>query len=345
MDTLETLLIYIPCHEDYRGAFVQLDRINSVRSRVMSIGSTGFKIATCVSINCNSIPQEILDELSQKSDELIDFGREINGDANINLGFLHGLRTRSDFLWILSANDLLRIEAIPHIMSEFASKDQPDVVVGSRGDTLGLFQFETILGSNLPELAFGLISSVVYRTSSINSVAHLGLQLSWTGWGQLAVLEAACIQNTNLKVFAIREELMHERSRYPDQEIWKYREGNWLKYSHSFPGLPVLISLIYASNERRARELVEAWILRMWSKRNFFLRLRADEVRVTPNNRAIHSYQSSWSRLLLPNAIRLSRIQYRILFFLGRLVPDVRFFLRFKIFRSITKKRLELRDR
>jgi len=336
-NSLGTLLIYIPCHEDYPSALEQLERINSARHLVNSANTFHFDLTTIVSINCNSVPDFALLELSQKANELIDFGREINGDLNINLGFFHGLRTRADFLWILSANDLISIDALRQIMNEFASQESPDVVVGSRGKTLGILELETILGSNLPDLAFGLISSVVYRTSCIAPVAHLGLQLGWTGWGQLAVLEASCIQNTSLKVSAIREDLMHERSPYPDQEIWSYRENNWRKYSHSFPGLPVLMSLVYAHDQKRARSFIESWIRHNWFRRNLFLNLKTDDIRASTTNRAVQSFQRTWSRLLLPNAIGLSRVHYRLLFLLGRLVPDLRALLKFKIFRSIIK--------
>jgi hypothetical protein len=336
-NSLARLLIYIPCHDDYLGALEQVERINSARMQLQQEGAKLFDVLTIVSINSNTVPREILLKISQTADNLVDFGSEVNGDFNINLAFFQVVLTKADFLWILSANDLVNINALTPIMSEFASQDKPDVVVGSRGQTLGLLNLQTVLGSHLPDLAFGLISSVVYRTRSIKEVAHIGLQLGWTGWGQLAVLEAACIQNSGLKVSAIEESLMHERNPNPEQDIWSYREGNWRKYSYSFAGLPVLMSLIYAHDEKKTRIVIEDWIRHNWFRRNLFLNSGQGFATLKTKNLAVGSFQRTWIMSFLPKAIARSRFHYRLLFLFGRLIPDLELLRRLKLVRFLTR--------
>lgn len=110
-------------------------------------------------------------------------------DLSIASGFLEV--STSDFPSILSDNDAIQDGRLKRQSAAFRA-DDVDLVVGA-GSIEAAVSIEGLPDPNEVRyrLQLGLISRVVYRYRTIEECVLVGIQLSRTGWEQLAVQEAA----------------------------------------------------------------------------------------------------------------------------------------------------------
>jgi hypothetical protein len=266
----ETLLIYLPCYLDYRLALDQAKRIREIRSNV----DDDFPLNIEVMISCNGIEFTAIEkqEFNKYCDHIIIFPFGISGDVNITQGFMQAIRLEADYLWILSSNDVVSNNFIETITKNLIARKEINILVGCTTENLGLRKVESIFDPIHRDIPFGLISSVIYRTKEMNKNFDSGVQMNWTGWGQLAVIEASCIALGNLKVSLARESDLYLRStRSLDNQVdeeSRIRNG----YAHSFFGMPIVISTLHATNHRQRRKYLNGWILSNWYLVNYFLK-------------------------------------------------------------------------
>ena len=301
----ETLLVYLPCYIDYRMALDQARRIREVEKaqRVMPLD-----IKIMISCNGVEISDSERDEFSEVCNHSSIYSFGISGDINITQGFMHAMRLQADYLWILSSNDAVTNDFMKTINDELISKHDVNILVGCTSANLGLRQVSSVFDSHNQDIPFGLISSVVYRTKHMDRNFDSAVQMNWTGWGQLAAIEASCIALNGLTVSLVPEISLYDRSlrthKNPVEEEKRVRNG----YAHSFFGMPIVINTLHASSPFQRREYLNGWIRSNWYLVNYFLRT---DFKLW--NSHIASNQI-WLRDFSFAALRNASLRFRIIF-------------------------------
>jgi hypothetical protein len=308
----ETLLIYLPCYLDYQLALDQARRIRDIRSHA----DDDLLLNIEVMISCNGVEfsETEKQEFNKNSDHatLIPFG--ISGDINITQGFMHAIRLKADYLWILSSNDAVTYEFVETIKKNLIARDEVNILVGCTSENLGLRRVESVFDPLHRDIPFGLISSVIYRVKNMDRNFDSGVQMNWTGWGQLAVIEASCIALGRINVLLVRESELHHRStrtlENQQDEARRVRNG----YAHSFFGMPIVINTLHASNHKQRRKYLNQWILSNWYLVNYFLRT---------DFKAWNSHAASnqiWLRDFSYAAIKNASLPHRVIFHIAKFI-------------------------
>jgi hypothetical protein len=224
---LGTLLVYLPCYLDYELSLRQAKKIREIFKE--SKLRPNFSIKTMISINGLNLTSEQLREVKALTDYQVIFPFGISGDINITQGFMHAIRLKADYLWILSSNDAVASTFVEAFQRHLLEKPEADLLVGC-----------TSFDPENQEIPFGLISAVIYRTARTSNNFDSAVQLNWTGWGQLATIEASCISRNGLTVSVIEEKTLYTRSIRGLDDSKKESERIRNGYAHSFFGMPIL---------------------------------------------------------------------------------------------------------
>ena len=254
---MSRLVVYIPSWNNYSGAAEQVERLG--RQRLALHETPWDRVFIVVADNGSSYDATSLKALG--ADEVISRPVNIGGDLNIALGFLEA-RT-PDFLWILSDNDAVQDGALERLSAAFRD-DVVDLVVGAESID------EAISLVGLPDpsalgyrLHLGLISGVVYRYRAFEEFAPVGIRLSWTGWGQLAIQEAAShagAVGTTL-VLPLTSLVSVTRGDSSSRSIERARAA----YAHSYFGSGALAYLMAESQRAgKGRRALSRWWSSQW---------------------------------------------------------------------------------
>lgn len=265
----EILLVYLPCYVDYRMA---LDQARMIREIEKAQKAIQLEIVIMISCNGVEISDSERDEFSKVCNHLSIQSFGISGDINITQGFMHALRLQADYLWILSSNDAVATNFLKTIHDELVLKQDVNILVGCTSAHLGRRNVSSVFDSSNRDIPFGLISSVVYRTRDMDRNFDSAVQMNWTGWGQLAAIEASCIALNGLTVSLVPEISLYNRSlrtlENPIDEEKRVRNG----YAHSFFGMPIVIRTLHADSPLRQRDYLNGWIRSNWYLVNYFLK-------------------------------------------------------------------------
>ena len=262
----ERLLIYLPCYLDYKLAIAQAEKISVLKK------SGNVNLEILVMISCNGVQLSSLEQtaVSQFCDFVLIYPFGISGDINITQGFMHALRLEADYLWILSANDEVSEHFIESIVNELVLREDVHILVGCDVEKNELRYINSVFDAENQSIPFGLISAVVYRTKELSRNFDTAVQMNWTGWGQLATIEASCISLGRIKVSLVQAPKLYIRSTRiltnPKEERSRVRNG----YAHSFFGMPIVINSLYAANVRKRRKYLNKWIMGNWYLVNYF---------------------------------------------------------------------------
>lgn len=305
----ETLLVYLPCYVDYRMALQQANKIRKIAENQTSI-----PLKVMIMISCNGV--ELSDEESKNlrvnCDHSIIFPFGISGDINITQGFMHAIRLRADYLWILSSNDLITDGFLKTIYYELVLKRHVNILVGCTSENLGIREVASVFDKKNRDIPFGLISSVVYRTNRMDRNFDSAVQMNWTGWGQLAAIEASCIALNSLTVSLVPEISLYDRSlrslEDPIAEEKRVRNG----YAHSFFGMPIVINTLHADDLLKKQRYLDGWIRSNWYLVNYFL---GTDFKLW--NSHIASNQI-WLREFSFAAVKNASLRFRLLFILSK---------------------------
>jgi hypothetical protein len=184
------------------------------------------------------------------------------GDVNINLGFLEAERTKADLLWIVSPNDVVSDSALERICEFLDPSLNLDFVVsdeegrGIRSLTLDAKNMDFDV---LSQASFGMVTGVIYRLDPFRPYLHLGVQSSFLGWGQLAVLFGGARKNGGISGKVLPSEYFYFRGD-PKKLSHQEKMENVRNYAHSFFGMVILLFLISPYSKRDVRR----WVLRNW---------------------------------------------------------------------------------
>jgi hypothetical protein len=308
----ETLLVYLPCHLDFQLALDQARRIREIRRN--NDGEVPLNIE--VMISCNGVEFSAIEkqEFNQNCDHVNIFPFGISGDINITQGFMHAIRLGADYLWILSSNDVVSDKFLETVTENLIAKAEANILVGCKSDDLGLRRVNSVFDPTHRDIPFGLISSVIYRVKDMDRNFDSGVQMNWTGWGQLAVIEASCIALGGISASLVHESDLHHRSNRtlekPEDEARRVRNG----YAHSFFGMPIVINTLHAANQSQRRKYLNGWILSNWYLVNYFL---------GTDFKAWNSHAASnqrWLREFSFIAIKNASLPHRAIFHLAKLI-------------------------
>jgi len=265
--TNQKFLIYIPCWKDYELALSQIAKIRQqFTPELSSKFGDQFTVVTVLSINGVSLSPEELARISSQVDELIYFDSMLGMDTNMNQGFLRAISNYADYYWLLSANDEIDSHALENILSNLPTS--LDLLLFARSTKNEVLNVQSVFLKEFSKYPFGLISSVVYPTKVMSKYFPQAMRLNWTGWGQLAVIESACIDRGGINVSTIPEELIFTKPTLDDPS--KTRESIRATYNHSFFGLPVLINSLHQNNKQLRKKLISQWVRGNWFKLGYF---------------------------------------------------------------------------
>lgn len=314
---LGTLLVYLPCYLDYELSLRQAKRIREIFQE--SEVQPNFSIKTMISINGLNLTTEQIREIETLTDYQVIFPFGISGDINITQGFMQAIRLKADYLWILSSNDAVASTFLEAFQRNLLEKPEVDLLVGCSSSNLGVRRVASVFDSENREIPFGLISAVIYRTARTSNNFDSAVQLNWTGWGQLATIEASCISRNGLTVSVIEEKTLYTRSMRglddPKKESKRIRDG----YAHSFFGMPILIYSLFAGDPKRQNRLLNGWVRSNWYLVNYFLNT---DFKLWNAHLASNQF---WLRAYANAAIGNASPRYRILFLASKRMNLARF--------------------
>ena len=266
-NTNQKFLIYIPCWKDYELALAQIAKIHrQFTPELSSKFGNQFSVVTVLSINGVSLSPEELARISSQVDELIYFDSMLGMDTNMNQGFLKAIANYADYYWLLSANDEIDSHAIENILGNLPAAF--DLLLFARSKSNEVLTVQSVFLKEFSKYPFGLISSVIYPTNVMSKYFPQAMRLNWTGWGQLAVIESACIDRREITVSTIPEELIFTKPTLDDPT--KTRDSIRTTYNHSFFGLPVLINSLHQNDKKFRRKLISQWVRGNWFKLGYF---------------------------------------------------------------------------
>lgn len=255
------LLIYLPCWVNYAEGWQQILRLKSQESELKK---RGIQIDLEFILSVNAV-----DEIDPfHCERFASLGRNFRhyrtnlGDVNINLGFLDASQKDAELFWIVSPGDRVSESALARITEVFCLESGLDFVVADE-DGRGIrdinLKWKDLDFRVLSQASFGLVTGVIYRLSSFRPYLHHGLQASYTGWGQLAVLLGASRNPNGVTGQILPSEFFYFRG---DAKVLSHelKVDNLRSYAHSFFGLITLISLLSPTPSIEIRR----WVIKNW---------------------------------------------------------------------------------
>ena len=269
IDDLTRILIYIPCHKDYDLALSNVNKISKQLTN-LQIPSSTFSIDVLVSVNDAKV-----NVIEDKNLDKIEFSEDLGADLNINLGFVKALERQVDYLWILSANEILKDDAIKNLVDLIQANSQYDLLVTNADNRKGMIEISNIY--DLPsKLSLGLISGVIYKTLNTKKFFSLGLKYNFTGWGHLAVVQGCIDGLPKFHIYEFPDSQLFEKPvtklYETDLNIYEYVKQ---AYRHSFYGEIILMPIVFGFDKSRIRKFIRLWFRRNWFRIGFYYNKKA----------------------------------------------------------------------
>ena len=255
---MKLLTIYIPSYNRADSLLKQLNTINKLSDKS--------KIKVIVNDNCSTDKNgyKKVQEYCLKNN--FTYNRnEINvgADANIFNGFLNSFD--SEYIWILSDDDLLKKDAIEKIIT-ILEKNSLDILflTHSKIDKLEvkIWTQKDFFENNIKTSdGAGLISYVIYKTEFIKDTIPTGFQYIYTHFAHLAVLINS-FRNNNVSIGRIEGRQFF----IPDTNL-PPPEG-FGGYDHSYFGF-VLLGELFEQDVKKnfINGWTGFWNLRHWHKK------------------------------------------------------------------------------
>ena len=315
------ILIYIPCWSDYLQA---LDQVAKLRMQMEALRDSVFtyeyEIDIVLSVNGVNLSKDEITKINNLQISLNYFQESIGGDLNICLGFIESLRSDYKYLWILSANDSVGNSALFNVKLNL--DPEQDLLVFNRTENTRNLKVSSVFDPQLYAEPFGLISSVIYNVERLKKYFPSSLQMAWTGWGHLSVIESACINQSSISVRSISESLIFTQETSYDLE--KTREKVRSNYHHSFFGMPVLINFLFSSDSVKRRLYINNWLKANWYKISFFSRSNVKR------KKGAKFATNIWIEVKAREAVSEIGLKGRLLYFLGQFI-NWEYISRFKV--------------
>jgi len=268
--TVHTILIYIPSHSDLPLALKNIELIReSINFRQDLRGI--FQVLISLSINGIELTAVEIENIKDIVDDFNYIKSNISGDTNILQGYVKALEIGPDYLWILSANEILQSNFLENLYSLILGNLEIDIFIASGGKTLEIRNVTNIFLELRKHSGVGLISSTIYKFKSTSDYFFIGNKFHWTGWGHLAVIQQSLSSNANFTIIEYPGELLYKHGDYFDNQnrSWSL-EINRIKYHDSFFSLPILASYFMIKNKKEFTAYYWFWLKEVWLKINYF---------------------------------------------------------------------------
>jgi hypothetical protein len=302
---MKKLLVYIPTHTDFKQAVAQSRKIKACAF------TADIEIKIIISVNGVELSCEELRQMEDSSDELIFHRENLGGDLNINLGYIRALSENADFYWVLSANDELNANGMESLLERIIKLDADMLVIGFKnskhtGILDNAFQGD---GELLP---IGLISSTIYQTHKFKRSFANSLKFSWTGWGQLSVIQNAIFEHGSLSYELIEEDSIYNRK--TKASISEQLRINQSSYRHSFFGYPLIVALLFSQDKPLQKKITRKWLSTNWYKIGYFKEGKSSCV-----EHSATGYDVYWTERLSRGLIIYSGVFSPVLYAFGNL--------------------------
>ena len=251
---MKLLTIYIPSYNRANSLLKQLDAINNFRDK------TKFKVVA--NDNCSSDVEgyKNIQEYCLKNSFFYHRNEmNIGADANIFNGFLNSFD--SEYIWILSDDDLLKDDALDKILDMLNSNDL-DFLFLTHSKIKSLekhtwTQKDCFENNIKTSDGAGLISNVIYKSEFIKEFIPVGFQNIYTCFAHLSVLIASLKNRTaNIANIGSYHFFLTDTALPPE---------NSAGYSKSYFGFVLLGELF---EDKIKKEFVDGyssfWSLRHW---------------------------------------------------------------------------------
>jgi hypothetical protein len=308
----KSILIYIPCHSDFDQA---LSQGTEVRRQIAEIDSNNSnclfeKFVLVLSINDFEASLEQIQSAKNIFDEVLPYGKNLLADYNLAFGFMTSLRINSDYLWILSTNDILKDKALSLISISFEENSECDLLVFNAIGHSGTHVERNVVNPPKAGYWYGLISGVVYKTHKLAPYFNSSLFLAWTGWSHLAVIQSAMDGEDGIRVMSI-----------PDVKIFDQGKSDAKldsqKYFHSYFG-EIIIRRLFSPNKKAAKLTIKKFV-----KGNIFLHhlysKRDDKKQSYPI--AVVGHYGWWNRVIAESIINESSFSSKLIYRISKIVP------------------------
>lgn len=255
------LLIYVPAWTNYQAGIRQVEALLSQQKRLNQLGEI-IRLEFIFSVNAiPEVAKSVVDRITALGAKYRFFNSNL-GDVNINLGFLDAAESEADLFWIVSPGDSVSDNALESICEYFRESETYDFIVadeedrGIRSVTLNINNLDFY---TLSEASFGMITGVIYRLATFHSYLHLGVQASFTGWGQLAVLLGGARKECGVVGRILPSWYFYSRG---DSKLLTDSEKmeNLRHYAHSFFGYVILLTLLFPFPKVQVRR----WVYKNW---------------------------------------------------------------------------------
>ena len=333
------LLIYIPCHTDYEMALSNIRKIQRQAAEISKASNqVQITIKTAISINGADLSKDEIEKYKKAVDYFYYFKESIGGDSNITQGFMVALQKRPSYFWNLSANEILKNDSISNITNAILANPTADIIITNSKRREREFQIRNIF-LDLPEgLGLGLISGVVYNFPKMEFAFPAAAKFSWTGWGQLGVLQVACSKLGFLEVYEFPDSKIHEKpftfidsNQNQSTQISEY-EVVRSNYQHSFFGMPIIVASLFSRNPKIRKKITSKWVKSNWFKINYFS--QGVDLNI---NRSLPHFDTHWiRRMSLPLLFKVN-FQISILSFISTYLP-IENFRNIKYFKRLLEK-------
>jgi hypothetical protein len=261
------LMIYIPAHTDFNSAIGQAQKCRQGAEPAYKDSTFNVTLDIVISVNGTTLSEDDVDSLQLVSDRLHYISESIGADTNINLGYLESLRSQSDYLWILSTNDVLHEDAMQNVLGAIESGEPDIFIIGKNHFSLS-GKLTNAFMDDAAILPIGLISAVIYRTEKFKDSFASAIKFSWTGWGQLSVIQNTLFEEKSLSYQVLQESLIYDRS--SDISYESQLEKNQTFYRHSFFGYPLLVSILFKHDKSLRNSIIREWLNINWYKIGYF---------------------------------------------------------------------------
>jgi hypothetical protein len=330
------LLIYIPCHTDFELALMNARKIRMQTEKIeFKPGEMHFRVKIVLSINGVSLTAQRLKNIEAEVDVLIYLEESIGGDSNISLGFVMALQIRPTYFWILSANEVLQPGAIVFLCNSISNNSESDIIITNSRHRTRNFELSNVFINLPPGLGLGFISGVIYNFEKMKKAFPAALKFSWTGWGQLAVLQVACNKYGALQVSEIPDIEIYEKPltflEGPTSESLEF-ETVRKNYNHSFFGTPILIASLFSRDRKLRKQVTRNWIKSNWFRINYFNK----GIYSSKDNHPVH-FDTLWIRKISTQFFFKAGLTTSILSGVGIIIPFEKM-AKIKIFVMIKKK-------
>lgn len=299
------LLVYIPCWTNYAEGWHQIQRLRQQEFQLRGKGIS-LEVEFIVSVNAvETIEPVYLRRFISLGENFRHFRSNLS-DVNINLGFLDASRKEADLFWIVSPSDTVSPSALERVVEFLQPDSELDFLVADeegRGIRDFILRWKDLDFQIISEASFGLVTGVVYRLNNFRPYLHHGLQASYTGWGQLAVLLGASQSPGGVKGRILPSDYFYYRGDSKEL-IHDEKLENLRTYAHSFFGLVILFSLLSPKPSVEIRRWVRTNWYRIGAYHQAYTKEKYGYVRITDLRKM--------AKVALGETDMLTRLLYRI---------------------------------